>query len=108
MLNLRNAYFTGDDEIPVLREQRDNLNHPFRLIRFSDQKETSLNDTICFYEWDRKFIHRLEDDQLDKIVCDLKRAGSIVQPDYSIFADDPLVAYGENGYIISFYPYGKG
>lgn len=61
------------------------------MVRFSDRKDASLNDAICFYEWDRKFIRRLEDDQLGQLIFDFKRAGSVVQPDYSIFADDPLV-----------------
>ena len=91
MLNLKDAYFTGNDEIPVLREQSKNLKRPFQMVRFSDRKDASLNDAICFYEWDRKFIRRLEDDQLGQLIFDFKRAGSVVQPDYSIFADDPLV-----------------
>lgn len=91
MLNLKNAYFTGDDEFPVLHEQSKNFKRPFQMIRFSDCKDASLNDAICFYEWDQKFARRLEDDRLSKLIFEFKRAGSIVQPDYSIFADDPLI-----------------
>ncbi|MBB1086029.1 DUF4417 domain-containing protein [Limosilactobacillus fastidiosus] len=91
MLNLRNAYFTDDDEFPVLLTQGEDFKRPFQMIRFSDRKDVSLNDAICFYEWDRKFNRRLEDNQLSKLIFDFKRAGSIVQPDYSIFADDPLI-----------------
>lgn len=91
MLNFKNAYFTGNDEFPVLHEQSKYFKRPFQMIRFSDRKNASLNDAVCFYEWDQKFIHQLEENQLDKLILDFKRAGSVVQPDYSIFADDPLI-----------------
>ena len=82
MLNLKNAYFTGKDEFPVLRSQNNNFQRPFQMVRFSERKDASLNDAICFYEWDEKFERQL---------ADFRRAGSVVQPDYSIYADDPLI-----------------
>lgn len=91
MLNLTDAYFTGNDEFPVLKTQSRNFKRPFQMIRFTDRKDASLNDAICFYEWDWKFNRQLEENQLSKLIFDFKRAGSIVQPDYSIFADDPLI-----------------
>lgn len=91
MLNLKNAYFTGKDEFPVLRAQSNDFQRPFQMIRFSDRKDASLNDAICFYEWDLRFERQLDDQHLGKLVLDFKRAGSVVQPDYSIFADEPLI-----------------
>ena len=64
MLNLKNAYFTGKDEFPVLRAQSNDFQRPFQMIRFSDRKDASLNDAICFYEWDLRFERQLDDQHL--------------------------------------------
>jgi hypothetical protein len=75
----------------VLHEQGKNFKRPFQMIRFSDRKQASLNDAICFYEWDKKFVRLLESDQLMRFIRDFRRAGSVVQPDYSIYADSPII-----------------
>ena len=89
--NLLNANFTGEDEYPVLNKQKEDLVIPFQMIRFSDRKIASLNDAICFYEWDKSFESKLKDERIAKLVPSLLKAGSVVQPDYSIYADEPLV-----------------
>lgn len=88
--NLLNANFTGEDEYPVLNKQKEDLVIPFQMIRFSDRKIASLNDAICFYEWDKSFESKLKDERIAKLVPSLLKAGSVVQPDYSIYADEPL------------------
>lgn len=75
----------------MLWKQSDNLLRPFQIIRFSDRKNASLNDAICFYEWDNKFESSLSDQKIDDLIFDFKKAGSIIQPDFSIFADAPLI-----------------
>ena len=60
MSNLLNANFTGEDEYPVLNKQKEDLVIPFQMIRFSDRKIASLNDAICFYEWDKSFESKLK------------------------------------------------
>ena len=92
MLNLKNGYFTGKDEFPVLQSQNNNFQRPFQMVRFSERKGASLNDAICFYEWDEKFKRQLAENHLNRLIRDFRRAGSVVQPDYSIYADDPLIA----------------
>ena len=91
MLNLKNGYFTGKDEFPVLQSQSNNFQRPFQMVRFSDRKDVSLNDAICFYEWDEKFKRQLTENHLNRLIGDFRRAVSVVQPDYSIYADDPLI-----------------
>lgn len=61
------------------------------MVRFSDRKGASLNDTIVFYEWDKKFKSSLQESRLERIIPSLKKAGAVVQPDYTIFADAPLL-----------------
>ena len=91
MLKLKNMRFTGFDEFPVLGKQQKNFQRPIQMIRFTDRKDASLNDSICFYEWDDLFEKKLEEKKIKKIIPSLKNAGSIVQPDYSIYADDPIL-----------------
>lgn len=91
MLTLKKAYFTDGDEYPIIQSQSNDFVRPFQMIRFSDRKDASLNDTICFYEWDDRFKHKLEDGNLERLLPSLKRAGSVVQPDFSIYADAPLL-----------------
>lgn len=91
MNTLFNAKFTGEDEYPVLNEQSNDLSIPFQLVRFTDRKIASLNDAICFYEWDDRFANSLREKNIPKLILSLRKAGSIIQPDYSIFADEPLI-----------------
>ena len=91
MLKLKNMRFTGFDEFPVLGKQQKNFQRPIQMIRFTDRKDASLNDSICFFEWDDLFEKKLEEKKIKKIIPSLKNAGSIVQPDYSIYADDPIL-----------------
>ncbi|MBP2057927.1 hypothetical protein J2Z60_001102 [Lactobacillus colini] len=90
MLSLKDAYFIGKDEYPVLKPQNKDMAIPFQMVRFSDRKDASLNDTIVFYEWDKKFESNLQESKLERIIPSLKKAGSVVQPDFSIYADAPL------------------
>lgn len=89
--SLIRANFTDGDEYPVLYRQSSDIVLPFQMIRFTDRKDASLNDTIVFYEWDRSFVQKLDDDHLEKVIPSLRNAGSVVQPDYSIYADEPLI-----------------
>lgn len=91
MNNLTRAEFVGEDEIPKIHIQSLNFKKPFQMIRFSDRKIASLNDAICFYEWDKKFVNQLKDEKILKLIPTFMLAGSVVQPDYSIYADEPLI-----------------
>lgn len=91
LLNIFNASFTGEDEFPVLLKQPEDFRIPFQLTRFTDRKQASLNDAICFYEWDQMFTKQLSDARIKRIIPDLRLAGSVIQPDYSIYADEPLL-----------------
>lgn len=88
---LNNIKVTGIDEFPVLSKQERNFQRPLQIIRFSDRKDASLNDSICFYEWDNAFEKKLNDKNITKTIPSLLNAGSVVQPDYSIYADDPII-----------------
>lgn len=86
-----NLKFTNGDEFPILQKQRFDFVRPFQMICFSDRNKASLIDSVCFYEWDKKFENQLKEEKIHKIIPSLKLAGSVVQPDYSIFADEPLI-----------------
>lgn len=66
--SLIRANFTDGDEYPVLHRQSSDIVLPFQMIRFTDRKDASLNDTIVFYEWDRSFVQKLDDDHLEKVI----------------------------------------
>lgn len=91
MVNLFNSKFTSGDEYPILREQKQDIEVPFQIIRFTDRKCASLNDAIAFYEWDDVFVNKLDDIHLGNFIPSLRKAGMVIQPDYSIYADEPLV-----------------
>lgn len=91
MHTLINARFTGKDEYPVLNKQSEDLVVPFQLVRFTDRKIASLNDAICFYECDARFTNSLREKNIPRLIPSLSKAGAIIQPDYSILADEPLV-----------------
>ncbi len=90
-MSILQTNFTKGDEYPILKVQSKDLSIPFQIIRFSDRKDASLHDAISFYEWDNKFENKLKEKNLPKVIPDLFKAGSIIQPDYSLFADAPLI-----------------
>ena len=83
---LRNAYYAGELEIPVIQSTSA---IPNRIITFSKALHTDDYDQwICFYEDDATFERIWNNPK--KYLPILKKFNGIITPDFSLYRDMPL------------------
>lgn len=76
-------------EVPALQPSEAKL--PEKMMRFSHCSKATSKDAICFFEEDELFEKIFDDEAaFQKALPKLKKAGSLVQPDHTVFYDKPL------------------